>query len=146
MLRNTQFFLHYCPELPKQSKQPRQKNACSNMWLIDQLYIKLGYLSYCDKFSIHKMTSSTNFFCALQHMLRSRVYMIVGFPEIAGLVLEFEMWKHFDTKQKSKSFTLFGLIFFSSEIGGWSFLSRKNICKKFIKVKVSVGCMVWAWC
>ena len=24
----------------------------------------------------------------------------------AGLVLEFEMWKHFDTKQKSKSFTL----------------------------------------
>ena len=24
-----------------------------------------------------------------------------------GLVLEFEMWRHFDTKQKSKSFTLF---------------------------------------
>ena len=32
-------FLHYGPELPKQSKQ---KNSYSKMWLIDQLYIKLG--------------------------------------------------------------------------------------------------------
>ena len=32
-------FLHYCPELPK---QPKQKNSCSKMWLINQLYIKLG--------------------------------------------------------------------------------------------------------
>ena len=29
-------FFPYCPELPK------QKNSCSKMWLIDQLYIKLG--------------------------------------------------------------------------------------------------------
>ena len=36
----TQFiFLYYYPELPKQLKQ---KNSCSKMWLIDQLYIKLG--------------------------------------------------------------------------------------------------------
>ena len=27
-------------------------------------------------------------------------------PSSAGLVLEFEMWRHFDTKQKSKPFTL----------------------------------------
>ena len=32
-------FFHYCPELPKQTKQ---KNSCSKMWAIDQLYIKLG--------------------------------------------------------------------------------------------------------
>ena len=31
LLRNSQlFFLHYCPELPK---QPKQKNSCSKMWL-----------------------------------------------------------------------------------------------------------------
>ena len=29
----------YCPDLPK---WPKQKNSCSKMWLIDQLYIKLG--------------------------------------------------------------------------------------------------------
>ena len=28
-----------CPELPK---QPKQKNSCSKMWFIDQLYIELG--------------------------------------------------------------------------------------------------------
>ena len=33
------FFLKYCPELPK---RPKQKNSCSKMWLIDQLYVKLG--------------------------------------------------------------------------------------------------------
>ena len=32
-------FFPYCPELPK---WPKQKNLCSKMWLIDQLYIKLG--------------------------------------------------------------------------------------------------------
>ena len=32
-------FLHYCPEL---LKQPKQKNSCTKMWLIDQLYLKLG--------------------------------------------------------------------------------------------------------
>ena len=31
-------FFPYCPELPK------QKNSCSKMWLIDQLYIELGYV------------------------------------------------------------------------------------------------------
>ena len=31
------FVLPYCPELPK------QKNLCPNMWLIDQLYIELGF-------------------------------------------------------------------------------------------------------
>ena len=34
------FFLHYCPELPK------QKNSCSKIWLIDQLYIKLGQVLF----------------------------------------------------------------------------------------------------
>ena len=33
-------FFPYCPELPK---RPKQKNSCSKMWLIDQLYIELGY-------------------------------------------------------------------------------------------------------
>ena len=31
----------YCPELPK---RPKQKNSCSKMCLLDQLYIKLGYI------------------------------------------------------------------------------------------------------
>ena len=33
-------FFHYCPELPK---QPKQKNSCSKLWLIDQLYIELDF-------------------------------------------------------------------------------------------------------
>ena len=33
-------FFPYCPELPK------QKNLCSKMWPIDQLYIKLGSALY----------------------------------------------------------------------------------------------------
>ena len=33
-------FFPYCPELPK---RPKQKNSCSKMWLIDQLYIELGW-------------------------------------------------------------------------------------------------------
>ena len=33
-------FFPYCPELPK---RPKQKNSCSKVWLIDQLYLKLGY-------------------------------------------------------------------------------------------------------
>ena len=36
-------------------------------------------------------------FCAQKHILDMHMW---------GLVLEFKMWKHFDTKQKSKSFTL----------------------------------------
>ena len=36
-------FCPYCPELPK---RPNQKNSCSKMWLIDQLYIELGLLSW----------------------------------------------------------------------------------------------------
>ena len=32
-------FFPYCPELPK---RPKQKNSCSKLWLIDQLYIELG--------------------------------------------------------------------------------------------------------
>ena len=38
--KNSNVFFPYCPELPK---WPKQKNSCSKMWLIDQLYIKLGY-------------------------------------------------------------------------------------------------------
>ena len=34
------FFFPYCPEL---LKQPKQKNVCFKMWLLDQLYIKLGH-------------------------------------------------------------------------------------------------------
>ena len=30
-------FFPYCPELPK------QKNSCSKLWLIDRLYIELGF-------------------------------------------------------------------------------------------------------
>ena len=36
-------FFPYCPELPK---RPNQKNSCSIMWLIEQLYIELG-VSLC---------------------------------------------------------------------------------------------------
>ena len=37
--QNTQIYVFpYCPELPKRP----QKHLCSNMWLIEQLYIKLG--------------------------------------------------------------------------------------------------------
>ena len=39
LLRKTQIHFPYCPELPK---RPKQKNSCSKMWLIDQLYIELG--------------------------------------------------------------------------------------------------------
>ena len=34
-------FFPYCPELPK---RPKQKNSCSKLWLIDQLYIELRFL------------------------------------------------------------------------------------------------------
>ena len=34
-------FFPYCPELPN---RPKQKNSCSKLWLIDQLYIELGFL------------------------------------------------------------------------------------------------------
>ena len=33
-------FFHYCPELPK---RPKQKYSCSKLWLIDQLYLELGF-------------------------------------------------------------------------------------------------------
>ena len=36
-------FFPYCTELPK---LPKQKNSCSKMWLIDQLYIELGTESF----------------------------------------------------------------------------------------------------
>jgi hypothetical protein len=32
------YSIFFQPELPK---RPKQKNSCSKMWLIDQLYIKL---------------------------------------------------------------------------------------------------------
>ena len=41
LLRRTQIhFFPYCPKLPK---RPKQKNSCSKLWLIHQLYIELGY-------------------------------------------------------------------------------------------------------
>ena len=42
------------PELPK---WPKQKNLCSKMWLIDQLYIKWGYVS---AFNLNKCYHETN--------------------------------------------------------------------------------------
>ena len=35
----------FFPLLPAQPKQPKQKNSCSKIWLIDQLYIELGFQS-----------------------------------------------------------------------------------------------------
>ena len=32
-------FFPYCPEV---SKRPKQKNSCSKIWLLEQLYIELG--------------------------------------------------------------------------------------------------------
>ena len=42
--KNSIIFLHYCLELPN---RPKYQNSSSKMWLIDQLYVKLGsrYLS-----------------------------------------------------------------------------------------------------
>ena len=39
---NSTFFPYY-PELPERLKQ---KNSCSKMWLIDQLFIELGHSNY----------------------------------------------------------------------------------------------------
>ena len=36
-------FFSLLPELPK---RPKQKNSCSKMWLIDQLYTELGSQSF----------------------------------------------------------------------------------------------------
>ena len=41
LLRKTQ--IHIFSLLPAQPKRPKQKNSCSRMWLIDQLYIELGF-------------------------------------------------------------------------------------------------------
>ena len=38
--RKTQ--IHFFSLLPAQPKQPKQKNSCSKMWPIEQLYIELG--------------------------------------------------------------------------------------------------------
>ena len=34
--------IHFFPLLPWLPKRPKQKNSCSKMWPIDQLYIELG--------------------------------------------------------------------------------------------------------
>ena len=49
LLRKTQ--IHFFPLLPAQPKWPKQKNSCSKMWPIDQLYIELGRKLY-DNFHI----------------------------------------------------------------------------------------------
>ena len=41
-LRSTQFFFGTAISCPK---RPKQKNSCSKIWLIDQLYIKLGFFT-----------------------------------------------------------------------------------------------------
>ena len=41
--------------LPAQPEQPKQKNSCSKMWLIDQLYIELGLRH--SKFAVLKNNS-----------------------------------------------------------------------------------------
>ena len=49
--------ISYRPELPK---WPKKKNSCSKMWLIDQLYIKLG-LQDCDSCPISKLGPAHEF-------------------------------------------------------------------------------------
>ena len=39
-------------------------------------------------------------------LVRLNCYILDQISSPAGLVLEFEMWRHFDAKQKSKLFTL----------------------------------------
>ena len=34
--------IHFFSLLPELSKQPKQKNSCSKMWLVEQLYVELG--------------------------------------------------------------------------------------------------------
>ena len=40
LLRKTQ--IYFFPLLPAKPKWPKQKNSCSKMWPVDQLYIELG--------------------------------------------------------------------------------------------------------
>ena len=40
LLRKTQ--IHFFSLLPELPKRPKQKDLCSKMWLIDQLFIELG--------------------------------------------------------------------------------------------------------
>ena len=83
-----------------------------------------------------------------------------------ALVLEFEMWRHFDTKQKS--FTLFDcvwlyglpwpyfLIFKTKKTSSFFFWDRRliffwilcyqqDIFNKLIEINFCLGCMVWPW-
>ena len=48
------FIIPYCPDLPN---WPKQKNSCSKMWLINQLYIKLG-LRLPNKRKIFQLSTS----------------------------------------------------------------------------------------
>ena len=81
----------------------------------------------------------------------------------ADLVLEFEMWRHFNTKQKS--FTFFGCVdcvwlyglswsvtlnfrylkLKKSLSFSWGYIITEDICNKFIKVIFCLGCMVCLW-
>ena len=51
------FLISYRPELPN---WPKKKNSCSKMWLIDQLYVKLG-LQDSDSCPISKLGPAHEF-------------------------------------------------------------------------------------
>ena len=51
-------FSPYCLELPK---RPKRKNSCSKMWLIDQLYIELGFVPYEPGYALNDLLVSCHF-------------------------------------------------------------------------------------
>ena len=128
---------------------------------------------------------------------RNKIIFITVILCHVGLVLEFEIWRHFDKKNRklllclivliicdcmiypdSKFLTVewmneWGILFVfkchSIQVHSnkdcknktkkcphfflrlevdffWSYVITQNICNKFIEIKFSVGCIVWAWC
>ena len=73
------WFFCKCPELPK---WPKQKNSCSEMWLIGQLYIKLGwwagiYSNCCLCCSIFLLVASNTFLgVGTQGDMFTQIYLI----------------------------------------------------------------------
>ena len=116
----------------------------------------LTYLIYLVDFEI-------NMFLIAKKLVQQQ-YMQVCFstrpPLTAGLVLEFEMWMHFDKKTEIKIIYFVPLclivwftltlnfkrpqIFFLRPEADffWSYVITQDICNKFIEKNFCVGCMV----
>ena len=80
-------FFYYCPELPKRLKE---KDSCSKMWLIDQLYIKLGsgmeaYVSCTYLISmVMSYCLNLNFWCLLGNSYQTLFISILNNLNLTG--------------------------------------------------------------